>query len=416
MAKRNQRQQKKEAKKSFNNDSYQNNFMNSGNAGDRSSFSRASSAYLLQRTTLDNIYLGDGIGRQIVDKVADECLRAGFTIPGISNEAEIHSQWDELNLTQHVTDALAWSRLYGGSVIVLGVNDRNGLQEPLIDGELEYVRVYDRYQVNPFLRDINPENSTYGQVIQYQVSPEGGTSYYIHASRLIVIDGERIPNQIRRNNNGWGASCLQGIYNALVDFGMSHRHATSLLERKQQAVWKFKGLADICRDDEGNSEAQKRMAMVDMTRGINNMVGVDAENEEYELMQGDLSGVTDIQSEKKRLICAMTGIAESILFGTQPSGLSTNEADVPESWKQLIGRKQKEEVRPIVEKLVSLLTDEQTWTIEFNPLTVPSDKEQAETDQAQSAADNIYVDTGAISQSELRETLRRRGRYVLTEG
>lgn len=416
MAKRNQRQQKKVAKKSFNNDGYHNNFINAGNAGDRSSFSRVSTSYLLQRTTLDNIYLGDGIGRQVVDKVADECLRAGFNIPGISNEAEIHSQWDELNLTQHVTDALAWSRLYGGSVIVLGVNDRNGLQEQLADGELEYVRVYDRHQVDPFLRDINPENSTYGQVIQYQVSPEGGEPYYIHASRLIVIDGERIPNQIRRNNNGWGASCLQGIYNALVDFGMSHRHATSLLERKQQAVWKFKGLAEICNDDEGNSAAQKRMSMVDMTRGINNMVGVDADSEEYELMQGDLSGVTDIQNEKKRLICAMTGIPESILFGTLPSGMNAKDGDVPESWKQLIGRKQKEEVRPIIERLVSLLTNEKTWTINFNPLAVPSDKEQAETDQAQSAADNVYVDTGALSQGELRETLRRRGRYVLTEG
>lgn len=416
MAKRNQRQQKKVDKRSFNNDGYHNNFMNSGNAGDRSSFSRVSNAYLLQRTTLDNIYLGDGIGRQIVDKVADECLRAGFSINGISNDTEIQSQWDELNLTQHVTDALAWSRLYGGSVIVLGVNDRNLLQDPLIDGELEYVRVYDRYQVNPHLRDVNPENSTYGQIIQYQVSPEGGEPYYIHASRLIVIDGERIPNQIRRNNNGWGASCLQGIYNALVDYGMSHRHATSLLERKQQAVWKYKNLAEVCDDDEGTGIAKSRMALVDMMRGINNMVGIDADNEEYELMQGDLSGVTDIQNEKKRLICAMTGIPESILFGTLPSGLSASESDVPESWKQLIGRKQKEEVRPVVERLVSLLTDEKTWTIKFNPLTVPSDKEQAETDQAQSAADNVYVDTGALSQSELRETLRRRGRYVLTEG
>ena len=412
MAKRNQRQQKKVAKRSFNNDSYHNNFMNSGNAGDRSSFSRISSAYLLQRTTLDNIYLGDGIGRQIVDKVADECLRAGFSINGISNETEIHSQWDELNLTQHVTDALAWSRLYGGSVIVLGVNDRNGLQDPLIDGELEYVRVYDRYQVNPFLRDVYPENSTYGQVIQYQVSPECGEPYYIHASRLIVIDGERIPNQIRRNNNGWGASCLQGIYNALVDYGMSHRHATSLLERKQQAVWKFKKLADLCDDDEGRNAARERMAMVDMTRGINNMVGIDAENEEYELMQGDLSGVTDIQNEKKRLICAMTGIPESILFGTQPSGLSTNESDAPESWKQLIGRKQKEEVRPIIEKLISLLTEEQTWTIKFNPLTVPSDLQLAQTAQAWAQADEAYVANAGISQTELQETLKRRGWYV----
>ena len=141
-------------------DSYQNVFMNIGTGGDRSAYSRIRFAHLLTRTTLDNIYLGDGLGRRIVDLVADEMFRAGFTIEGANNEPEIMSRWDELNLTQHFTDAVAWARLYGGSLMLFGVNDGGELTSEIGEGSLEFVRVYDRYQVQPFLRDLNPESLT----------------------------------------------------------------------------------------------------------------------------------------------------------------------------------------------------------------------------------------------------------------
>ena len=165
MAKRNNRQQKKIDKK-MNMDSYQNVFMNIGTGGDRSAYSRIRFAHLLTRATLDNIYLGDGLGRRIVDVVADEMFRAGFTVDGANNEPEIMSRWDELNLTQQFTDAVAWARLYGGSLMLFGVNDGGDLQSPIGEGELEFVRVYDRYQVQPFLRDTNPESATYGESTQ----------------------------------------------------------------------------------------------------------------------------------------------------------------------------------------------------------------------------------------------------------
>lgn len=414
MAKLNNRQQKK-ADRRLNMDSYQNVFMNVGNAGDRSAYSRIKFGKLLGKVTLDSVYLGDGLGRRIIDIVADEMFRSGFSVDGASNEPEIHSRWDELNLTQQFTDAVAWARLYGGSMMLFGVNDGGDLESPMSEGELEFVRVYDRYQVQPHLRNIDTANAQYGEVEVYQITPFTGEPYYVHASRCHIFDGERLPNQIRHQNQGWGASCLQGLYDAMIDFGMSHKHATSLLERKQQAVWKYKGLSQLCQDDEGSAMARKRINMVDMTRSINNMIGIDADDEDYVLMQGDLDGVVDVQDRKKQLICALTGIPESVLFGTRPSGMNSDDSQVPEAWKQLIGRKQKDEARPAVEKAVSLLTSDPIWTIKFNPLSVPSGKEQAETDQAQSTADNIYVDAGAISQSELRETLRQRGRYVMTD-
>ncbi|WP_158782489.1 DUF1073 domain-containing protein [Pantoea sp. BAV 3049] len=414
MAKRNNRQQKKIDKR-MNMDSYQNVFMNVGNAGDRSAYSRIKFARLIDKPTLDSIYLGDGLGRRIIDIVADEMFRSGFTIDGASDEPAIHSRWDELNLTQHFTDAVAWARLYGGSMMLFGVNDGGDLESPMTDGELEFVRVYDRYQVQPHLRNADPSSANFGEVEVYQITPFTGTPYFVHASRCHIFDGERLPNQVRHQNQGWGASCLQGIYDALTDFGMSHKHATSLLERKQQAVWKFKGLSTMCQDDEGSDIARKRINMVDMTRSINNMIGIDADDEDYVLMQGDLAGVVDVQDRKQLRISALTGIDEQILFTKTPSGQGADKTTVPESWKQLIGRKQKDEARPAIEKAVSLLTRDQTWTIKFNPLSVPSEKEQSETDNAQSQADERYMQNGVLGQIEMRDTLRKRGRYVMTD-
>lgn len=414
MAKRNNRQQKKIDKQSRM-DSYQNVFMNLGTASDRSARSGIRFSHLINKSTLDNVYLGDGLGRRIVDVVADEMFRAGFTVEGATDGPAIMSRWDELNLTQQFTDAVAWARLYGGSLMILGVNDGGDLTSELGDGELEFVRVYDRHQVTPFLRDIRPESRTYGEIIQYQINPISGTPYYVHASRCHVFDGERLPNQIRHQNQGWGASCLQGIYDALTDYGMSHQHATSLLERKQQGVWSAESLAELCDDSEGRDAVQARLNMVDMVRSNGNTIGVDASTEKYELLNGDLGGVVDVQDRKQLRISALTGIDEQILFTKTPSGQGADKTSVPESWKQLIGRKQKDEARPAVEKVVSLLTDDQTWTIKFNPLSVPTEKEQAETANQWSQADERYSQLGWVSNDEGIETLRKRGGYVHSE-
>lgn len=415
MARKNQRQIKKQQKSTAitREDSYQNAFMNVGTAGDRSTYSKIKCSSLLDQQTLTNVYLGDGLGRRIVDTVAEEVFRAGFHIDGASDEPAIHSRWDALNLTQHLTDAIAWSRLYGGAIVFFGVNDGREIDRPLGEGELEFIKVFDRFEISPGLRDVNPTSQTYGQYMTWRVHSTEKDYHDIHASRCHVFDGERLPASLRRNNQGWGASCLQGVYSALIDFGMSHQHATSLLERKQQAVWKYKGLSGLCLDDEGSAQVTKRVNLVDMARSINNMVAIDADDEAFELLSGDLTGVVDVVDRKKQLVCALTGIPESILFGTRPSGMNANDSQVPESWKQLIGRKQKDEARPAIEKAISLLTNDKTWTIKFNPLSVPSDKEQSLTDQAQSQADETYIAAGAISQSELRETLRKRGRYVM---
>lgn len=416
MKKNNHRQKNKGNKQGgYRADGYQNVFMNIGNSRDRSAYTRITASYLLGRRALENLYLGDDIARRIVDCVADEMFRAGFDVDGVKDQPGIMSRWDELNVTQHLTDAVAWSRLYGGSLVVFGINDGGDLESELGTGELEFIRVYDRFQVRVAERDENPQSKAFGEVVLYEIQPLTGSSYKVHASRCHVFDGERIPNNQRKQNDGWGASVLQGCHGAIVDYSLSHKHASSLLERKQQGVWSARGLADLCCDDEGEEVVRRRLSLVDMTRGNSNTIGVDAETETYTLLNGDLSDVVDVLDRKQTRLSAMTGIDEQILFTKTPSGQGADKTTVPESWKQLVGRKQRDVGRPAVEKIISLLTDDPTWTIKFRPLSVPSDKENADTAKAWADADDKYLATGSVSQSELRDTLRKRGWYTLSE-
>ncbi|MFG7475388.1 anti-CBASS protein Acb1 family protein [Enterobacter hormaechei] len=146
-----------------------------------------------------------------------------------------------------------------------------------------------------------------------------------------------------------------------------------------------------------------------------NTIGVDANTEKYELLNGSLEGVVDVQDRKQLRISALTGIDEQILFTKTPSGQGADKTTVPESWKQLIGRKQKDEARPAIEKVVNFLTTDKTWTIKFNPLSVPTEKEQAETANQWSQADERYSQLGWVSNDEGIATLKKRGGYVYPE-
>ncbi|AGI61445.1 virion structural protein [Shigella phage pSf-1] len=216
--------------------------------------------------TLADFYEKDGLAKRVIDVVPEEMVSPGFTVDGVADEAAFRSLWDEKRLNAKIIDALCWSRLFGGSAIIALVQDGRALKSPVKPGAmLEDVRVYDRYQIRVEARETNPRKVRYGEPVLYTVTPGGDLpEYQVHYTRVCIIDGERIPNAKRRSNDGWGESVLnKRLVEAIVDYNYCETLATQLLRRKQQAVWKAKGLADLCDDEEGVSAARLRLAQVD---------------------------------------------------------------------------------------------------------------------------------------------------------
>lgn len=361
------------------------------------------------KQSLATFYERDGMAKRIIDVIPEDMVTPGFNVDGVKDEAALRSLWDEKKLNAKIIDALCWSRLFGGSAIVAVINDGRMLKSPVKEGApLEDIRVYDRFQIRVEKRETNARSVRYGEPVLYTIMPGGEIpEYQVHYTRICIIDGERLPNEQRRKNDGWGASVLnKKLIEAIHDYNYCEELATQLLRRKQQAVWKAKGLADLCDDEEGVSAARLRLAQVDDEGGVGRAIGIDATDEEYEVLNSDISGVDTFLEKKMDRIVSLTGIHEIILKNKNTGGVSASQNTALDTYHKLIERKRKEDYKPILEFLLPFMIAEQEWSISFDPLSVPSDKDQAEIlnkniDSISKAIEGQFMDV-----EEGRDTLR----------
>lgn len=390
-------------------DSYANTF-GDGTLGTGSEiFGRLGSVGIGVPALLQSAYVNNALVRRIVDVIPEEGLGAGFHIDGIENEDAFWSYWDELDLSDSVTDAWSWARLFGGSAIVAIVRDNRDLTKPIREGaKLESVRVYDRQQVRIQTREENPRNSRFGKPVTYRITTgDSDTFYDVHYTRIHIIDGERVPNTLRRQNDGWGASVLSNdLLEAIEDYQRCEGYATQLMKRSQQGVWKVKGLAEICDDSEGVAAARLRLAQVDNNGGVANTIGIDAESEEYNVLTASTSGVTDLLSAKFDRIVALSGIHEIVLKAKNVGGVSSSQNTALETFHKLVDRKRKSDLLPILEFLIPFIVTEQEWSIDFNHLNQPSNEQKAIVMKSNAESLSALIAAGVMNVNEARDTIR----------
>src|SRR5699024_3064383 len=162
----------------------------------------------------------------------------------------------------------------------------------------------------------------------------------------------------------------------------------------------------LCDDEEGFSAARLRLAQVDDEGGVGKAIGIDAEDEEYDVLNSDISGVDSFLEKKMDRIVSLSGIHEIILKNKNVGGVSASQNTALETFYKLIERKRVEDYKPILEFLLPFIISEQEWSIAFSPLSVPSDKDQAEIlnkniDSISKAIDGQFLDV-----EEARDTLR----------
>jgi phage-related protein (TIGR01555 family) len=429
-------------------------------------------SWLLDQATLQDAYLANGFARRIIDKPAEEMTRAGFKIEGIQDESvnkHVQSRIEELGLMQKICLAVQWSRAFGGAGIVLGVKDGGSLETPLnLDKaqSLEFVRVYDRWELTEERRYTNANDVNYGKVEVWRVSPKGDgpqvQPYLVHETRLLTFDGEALPNQIRLANLGWGASVLQKCIVELTRLNNSQRWSEMMLERIQQATHKIPDLAAQLEDKSGKDLLLKRIDIVDRVRSMLNTIVLDSQ-EEYELHTLTLTGVSDILDRHAEAVSAVTGIPVFVLMGRSPGGLNATSEGNEDAWFADVGNMQRNVIlRPLV-KIVTILLREidykpqpiveppkpvlpgrvntkpgadpgtkkpagnpggkqdddtnkqessgklEEWKICFEPLKVPSEQDKADTDSKKAAALkseadalHVYYTDGALDSMEMR--------------
>jgi len=414
------------------NDGYAEAFSGLGTNRDRNSYTRSQRGYLLDQQTALDTYLSDGFGRKIVDIPAEEMTRSGIELEDLDDdnlEQYVMAKLDELDAFCYYNDAIRWSRLFGGALVVYGLNDGNELDMPLnVTGikDVEFMRVYDRYEATVQKKSEDPASVDYGKPELWLISPKtGGTPYMVHNSRVWRFDGESIPNQLRQQNEGWGASSLQQCIDALKRFGTSHQWTLAMMERSQQAIHKIPQLANTLRAPGGDAMIQKRVNVVDMVRGILNTVVVDSE-EDYNILSTSMTGIPEVLDRFSEALSAVSGIPVSVLMGRQKGGLANTDKSSMDTWYARVESMWNDILRKPEDKLVGWIIQSKTGTpatykICMKPLTVLSEKEKAEIEKLEAEAFNIratgnvaYVTANVVDPTEVRSTVE--DEYNLAEG
>ncbi|WP_313578564.1 anti-CBASS protein Acb1 family protein [Lacrimispora sp.] len=396
---------------------------------------------------LTRLYEGNGLFTKIIDRPSEEAIKHGFDID-YGDEAiseYVEDKMDELELEDRFATAEKWARLYGGSIIVMLVDDGRGLEEPLDWNNvrsIEELRVFDRSIVQPDYTSMYSNNAQ--EIMEkHRKRPLDQPEYYtvfslygyftVHYTRCLVFRNGRLPehtsNALYRY---WGIPEYVKIKRALRETITAHSDGVKLLERSVQAIYKMKGLANLLATDEGEDKAIRRMQIIDMARGILNSLAIDSDGEDYDFKTLQMAGVKDILDSTCNMLSAVTDIPQTILFGRSPAGEnSTGDSDF-ENYYNMVEKIQKMNMKSNGRTVIDLILIEgkesgkiekvPKYKMKFAPLWSMSETEQATVEQTRAATEQtkaqtaqMYVDMQAVDPSEVRRVLAQGDTYDIQE-
>lgn len=441
------RETKGKAVRPYRGDGYTNVLNKYGTTQDNSEAYRYEREPIIPDMQLTSLYEGNGLFSKIIDTPAEEALKHGFNLNLNSDELDnfVEECLDELEWEEKAATAIKWARLYGGSVIVMLIDDGRGLEEP-VDWQniksIDELRVFERAVVQPdyaslYMQDYGGKGnvnrtSKFGEPEFYYVTSMYG-SFMVHESRCLVFRNGVLPEQVSNTTyQMWGMPEYIRIKRALRETVTAHTDATKLLERSVQAIYSMKNLASLLATDDGEDQVVRRLEVIDMARGLLNSIAIDADGENYDFKSISFSGVKDVIDSTCNMLSALTNIPQTLLFGRSPAGENATGASDLENYYNFVERIQKLMLKRNLRYLLDVvfragvasgeIDEEPDYKLVFNPLWSLSDAEQATVEQTKASASltkaqtaQIYVDMQALDPSEVRRKLASDDEFTVEE-
>jgi phage-related protein (TIGR01555 family) len=377
----------------------------------------------IDREELLSMYTTNWIAGKTVDIPVDDMLRNWRQIktPSLSPSEieEFEQEEDKLQVREMYGRAGKWARLYGGSVILLGLDGTGPLDTPLDvtkvkKGALKFLHVLDRHDLGTGpINTTDPTKANFRLPEFYRII---GSSQQIHYTRLIRFDGLDVPWRARIQNRYWGLSILQRVYDAIINAQTVSDSIASMTYESSIDVVKVPNLFQYLASPGGTDKVIERFALADIVKSTNNMLIIDS-TEEYEKSTTQFGALPDIMTRFLNAVAAAADIPATRMLGQSAQGLNaTGEHDLF-NYFNMVQSKQETELAPQLRYLDEILTRSvyghkpDDWSFEFNSLwqSPPSALATIEVQRAQ--RDEIYMRNGVVTGSIVGEQLREDGTY-----
>ena len=407
-------------------DGWLNLFTGMGTSQDKSMHTTFSGYQYLDDAKLTQLWVGDGFAKKISKAPADDMTREWVKVAD-DVDNNIDTKLNELHAQKEFNHALLWKRHFGGSVIVMGINDGNEITEPVNPNTIksvDWLRVYDRTDVS--LTSMNftadPNEERYGKPVFYTITPKYTSIFNVHWSRVIEFKGLPVPS---RADGGqfwyWGMSVLQPIWQQVADMAAAERNVSKLLYEFVIGKYKIKGLAQLMAEDNWQ-KVKQIMDTIDLGKSMIQAILLDADGDDYVRDSANVSGLPELLDRFMMFLSGVSEIPVTRLFGRSAAGMNATGDGDEKNYYNGVRSEQITDMIPAIQLLVDYINLSQEITqkatdpvVRANPLFQETQEEIIVNRKTQSEIDRQYWDMGVLAEDEIRESRFANGYSFDTE-
>lgn len=288
---------------------------------------------------LEAMYRGSWIVGAVIDAVADDMTRAGVDFSSAVKPEVIDALQgaiNDLDIMGAVADTIRWARLYGGAIGVLMI-DGQALDKPLrpetvAKDQFKGILPIDRWSLNPNVTDVVTDIGPHlGKPKFYDIGPNAPAFQMkrVHYTRVIRMDGVKLPYFQRMAEQGWGQSVVERMFDRLLAFDSTTTGAAQLVFKAYLRTLKVQGLRQILaaggQAEEALAKQVENIRLYQQTEGLTLLDATD----EFGVHNYTFTGLDDILLQFGQQLSGATKIPMVKLYGQSPAGLnSTGESDL----------------------------------------------------------------------------------------
>jgi len=401
----------------LNNDSYSNTMSGLGNVKrDKNKHTQIDYSSIIEDDILDMMYIGDGLATSIVDIVADDSTRNGWTYLN-DEEQKIDKELKRVKFKQAVNKAKKYARLYRGAIIVM-ITENGTLDKPIMNssGAIKQLRVYSAARIQDMQIDIviDPQSKYFEDVEYFNVRLLSGDTTKIHRGRCLVFKGEMVPDNavstVDFKNRYWGLSSLQRVEQRLKYFGATEQGVANLMQELGLSVMSLSNMKQILamNKEEALSKIFTRIEAINASKSTINSILMD-KDETFTRIDTKLQGVPEVMNKMETAVCAVSKIPVTKLFGTSPGGLNATGFSDMNNYYNMIESEQEDD-QPEMEVCIKYVgsyvyggNKDDYGIDEFKPLWSPTEKEKAETGKLNAETNGMYIDRGVVTSEDVQK-------------
>lgn len=375
---------------------------------------------------LETAYRGDWIIRKAIDIPPFDSTRQWRQWKADEQQIELLEETEKTSGVQRKLQmALTKARLYGGSVIIIGCDDRTGTMDKPLDvekigqGDLRFLHVLTRWGISPAGRRIDDLSSPWFGEPEYYERRNGlvgsdrammplemsAGNLRIHPSRVIRLNGLDHPDEDTALEI-WGDSVINIIDDAVRAAGTVHGSIAALISEAKVDIINVPNLTEIFSSPAGTKKLVDRFQGVNEAKSIINSILLDGE-EKWQRLGVTFTGMPDVMQMYLLIVCGAVDIPATRFLGQSPVGMNaTGESDTRNYYDRLKSD-QTTRTTPVMSPLDEILIrttfgsrDKAIW-YEWSPLWQLSEKEKADIAYVKAQSVQIDFNTALIPESAL---------------